>query len=162
MPRLAQHVKPVRAVVGGPKVCPIPTQSEIASSICSTSPTSSARQELISVQHIGGRPLVLNDRRRLLYHPKYCEKMFPNCLCSRTVPVSLLPLFPHRKFTPIHPKMESSMSGMRMVCTNSHDIPLYPTAWIPHSAGAYAGTCISLILVALALRCLIAPKTALE
>ena len=54
------------------------------------------------------------------------------------------------------------MSGMRMVFTNSHDILLYSTAWTPHSAGAYAGTCISLIVVALVLRCLFALKPVLE
>ena len=71
-------------------------------------------------------------------------------------------LFTHRKLTSIHPKMESSLSGMRMVLTNSHDIPLYSTAWTPHSAGAYARTCISLIVVALVRRCLFALKTVRE
>lgn len=131
MPHQAQHAKPVRAVVGGP--------SKIASSICPTSPTDQRPIGADLGSPYWRKAIDLNDRRRLLYHPKYCERMFPTCLCSRTVPVNLLPF---RKFTSIHPKMELSMSGMRMVFTNSHDIPLYSTAWTPHSAGAYGHTLV--------------------
>jgi hypothetical protein len=58
--------------------------------------------------------------------------------------------------------MDSSMSRMKMVFTNSQNTPLYSTAWTPNSAGAYAGTCIFLIILASILRSLVALKAALE
>jgi hypothetical protein len=58
--------------------------------------------------------------------------------------------------------MGSSMSGMEMVFTNSHNTPLYSSRWTPNSAGSYAGTCIFLIILASILRGLIAFKSIAE
>lgn len=58
--------------------------------------------------------------------------------------------------------MDSSMSSMAMVFTNSQSTSLYSAAWTPNSAGAYAGTCIFLIILASILRSLVALKAALE
>ena len=46
--------------------------------------------------------------------------------------------------------------------TDSTTTPLYSSAWQPSSIGAYAGTCLFLILLAAVLRCLIAGKSTLE
>jgi copper transporter 1 len=58
---------------------------------------------------------------------------------------------------------DSSMSmGMATSFFTSTTTPLYSKAWTPASAGAYAGTCIFLIILAILLRALIAAKTFLE
>ena len=44
----------------------------------------------------------------------------------------------------------------------SQHTPLYSSSWVPGSAGAYAGTCIFLIILASILRCLFALKAVLE
>ena len=49
-----------------------------------------------------------------------------------------------------------------MTFFTSDDTPLYSTAWSPRTTGQYAGTCIFLIFLALALRGLIALKSVLE
>jgi Ctr copper transporter family len=51
---------------------------------------------------------------------------------------------------------------MASAFTNSQTSPLYSTEWIPSSAGAYAGTCIFLIILATTLRGLFALKAVLE
>lgn len=56
----------------------------------------------------------------------------------------------------------SSMSGMTMVFTNTHNTPLFSSAWTPSSPGSYAGTCIFLIVLAIIDRCLIAFKATME
>ncbi|EAW08821.1 copper transporter family protein [Aspergillus clavatus NRRL 1] len=56
----------------------------------------------------------------------------------------------------------SSTMTMPMVFTNAHDTPLYSSAWTPASNGAYAGTCIFLIILAIINRCLVAFKAYLE
>ncbi|KAF9738230.1 hypothetical protein PMIN06_001768 [Paraphaeosphaeria minitans] len=57
----------------------------------------------------------------------------------------------------------SSMSmGMSMYFFTSTTTPLYSEAWTPASAGAYAGTCIFLIILAILLRALFTAKTFLE
>ena len=59
--------------------------------------------------------------------------------------------------------MNSSMSNAMMAgFTNSYHVPLYSTAWTPDSEGAFAGTCIFLLLLASILRCLLALRTTLE
>jgi solute carrier family 31 (copper transporter), member 1 len=55
-----------------------------------------------------------------------------------------------------------SMSGMAMFFTTSSSTPLYAESWTPSSTGAYAGTCIFLILLAITLRSLVAAKVVLE
>ncbi|PKX96054.1 copper transporter family protein [Aspergillus novofumigatus IBT 16806] len=62
-----------------------------------------------------------------------------------------------------HSSMSSSSSmTMTMVFTNSHDTPLFSSAWTPSSSGAYAGTCIFLIVLAIINRCLVAFKASME
>jgi len=59
----------------------------------------------------------------------------------------------------------SSMSGMgsmSMVFTTAHSTPLYSGAWTPTSTGAYAGTCIFLIVLAILSRLLQAWRHTLE
>jgi len=56
----------------------------------------------------------------------------------------------------------NSMMSSTMVFTNSHSTPLYSTSWTPSSDGAYAGTCIFLIVLAVILRILFAAKAVLE
>ncbi|KAK6007615.1 hypothetical protein QM012_004429 [Aureobasidium pullulans] len=59
----------------------------------------------------------------------------------------------------------SSMSGMgsmSMVFTTVHNTPLYSKAWTPTSTGAYAGTCIFLIVLAILSRLLQAWRHTLE
>lgn len=52
--------------------------------------------------------------------------------------------------------------GMAMFFTTSAHTPLYSESWTPASTGAYAGTCIFLILLAITLRSLFAAKSVLE
>lgn len=63
-----------------------------------------------------------------------------------------------------HDDMDSSSSSMHMIMTftNSHNTPLYANGWTPQTAGAYAGTCIFLVLLAMILRSLFAVKTICE
>ena len=59
----------------------------------------------------------------------------------------------------------SSMSGMgsmSMVFTTAHNTPLYSKAWTPSSTGAYAGTCIFLVVLAILSRLLQAWRHTLE
>lgn len=56
----------------------------------------------------------------------------------------------------------SNSMSMAMVFTNTHNSPLFSVAWTPSSSGAYAGTCIFLIILAIIDRCLIAFKTTME
>ncbi|KAJ5742696.1 uncharacterized protein N7511_011097 [Penicillium nucicola] len=57
----------------------------------------------------------------------------------------------------------SSMStSMTMTFKNSHDTPLFSHTWTPSSSGAFAGTCIFLIVLAIIDRCLIAFKAVME
>jgi hypothetical protein len=63
-----------------------------------------------------------------------------------------------------HHDSSSDMSsmGMVMVFTTSHRTPLFANSWTPKTDGAYAGTCIFLILLAMMLRSLFAVKTICE
>ena len=56
----------------------------------------------------------------------------------------------------------STSMGMNMYFFTSTTTPLYSHAWTPASAGAYAGTCIFLIILAILLRALITTKTYLD
>ena len=58
--------------------------------------------------------------------------------------------------------MGSSSMAMEMVFTNSYTTPLYSASWKPTSAGSYAGTCIFLVILAAALRGLIAFRALTE
>jgi len=51
---------------------------------------------------------------------------------------------------------------MSMVFTNTHTSPLFSTAWTPSSTGAYAGTCIFLIALAIISRTMVAYRHTLE
>ncbi|KAL1960491.1 hypothetical protein VTO42DRAFT_7790 [Malbranchea cinnamomea] len=51
---------------------------------------------------------------------------------------------------------------MHMLFANSHDTPLYSSAWTPTSTGSYAGTCIFLIILAMIARALLALKAVME
>lgn len=62
---------------------------------------------------------------------------------------------------------DSSSSGsmssmMTMVFQTNTETPLYSSAWTPSSDGAYAGTCIFLVVLALIARLLLALRTLLE
>ncbi|KIV85428.1 hypothetical protein PV11_01124 [Exophiala sideris] len=57
---------------------------------------------------------------------------------------------------------DSTMSSMTMIFTNAHNTPLYSNSWTPNSSGAYAGTCIFLIILAMLLRLLFAAKAVCE
>jgi hypothetical protein len=52
-----------------------------------------------------------------------------------------------------------TMSTVFFTATNT---PLYSSSWTPTSAGAYAGTCIFLIILAITLRAIFTLKTFLE
>ncbi|KAI4725996.1 Ctr copper transporter [Aureobasidium sp. EXF-10728] len=56
----------------------------------------------------------------------------------------------------------SGMGSMSMVFTTVHNTPLYSKAWTPTSTGAYAGTCIFLIVLAILSRLLQAWRHTLE
>jgi copper transporter 1 len=57
---------------------------------------------------------------------------------------------------------ESGHSSMPMAFFTATDTPLYSMSWTPSSAGAYAGTCIFLILLAITLRVLFTAKSFLD
>lgn len=73
-----------------------------------------------------------------------------------------------------HDSMDSmDMSGMSGMSSGSHgsmpmafltatNTPLYSTSWTPQNAGQYAGTCIFLIVLAIALRAIFTAKSFLE
>ncbi|KAK2783831.1 hypothetical protein FQN51_004205 [Onygenales sp. PD_10] len=52
--------------------------------------------------------------------------------------------------------------SMTMVFQNDHATPLFSNAWTPRSHGAYAGSCIFLIILAIIGRSLFALKSVLE
>lgn len=54
------------------------------------------------------------------------------------------------------------MSSMSMVFTTDHSTPLFTSQWIPTTTGAYAGTCIFLIILGVISRCLLAFRSTLE
>jgi hypothetical protein len=56
--------------------------------------------------------------------------------------------------------MSSSM--MSMTFFSATNTPLYAESWTPSSAGAYAGTCIFLIILAIILRAVFTVKSYLE
>jgi hypothetical protein len=51
---------------------------------------------------------------------------------------------------------------MTMLFTTSHSTPLYSANWTPTTSGAYASTCIFLILLTIIGRCLVAFRAVLE
>ncbi|RTE68732.1 hypothetical protein BHE90_016889 [Fusarium euwallaceae] len=55
-----------------------------------------------------------------------------------------------------------SSSIMAMVFQTERQTPLYSDDWTPSSAGAYAGTCIFLVVLAIIARCLVAFKAVQE
>lgn len=58
--------------------------------------------------------------------------------------------------------MTMSMADMIMVFFTSYTTPLFSASWNPTSEGQYAGTCIFLIVLAFALRFMLAVKPILE
>jgi copper transporter 1 len=54
------------------------------------------------------------------------------------------------------------MGSMSMVFTTVHNTPLYSKAWTPTTTGAYAGTCIFLVVLAMLSRLLQAWRHVLE
>jgi copper transporter 1 len=56
----------------------------------------------------------------------------------------------------------SMSSGMAMGFITSTNTPLYSASWTPSSAGAYAGTCIFLIILSILLRAIFTAKAYLE
>ena len=56
----------------------------------------------------------------------------------------------------------STMTTMTMSFFTATNTPLYSTSWTPKSAGAYAGTCIFLIILAITLRAIFTLKSFLE
>jgi copper transporter 1 len=56
----------------------------------------------------------------------------------------------------------SSHTGMAMAFFTSTSTPLYSESWTPQNAGQYAGTCIFLIFLAIALRAIFTAKAFLE
>jgi hypothetical protein len=77
---------------------------------------------------------------------------------------------PSKKHNKIATKMDmnvdtaSHRSGhsMAMAFTNVHNTPLFSTQWTPSTIGAYAGTCIFLIVLALISRMLASYRYVLE
>lgn len=57
--------------------------------------------------------------------------------------------------------MDSSMS-MSMVFTTDHSTPLYSSQWTPTTTGAYAGTCIFILILGVISRLLLAYRHLLE
>lgn len=53
-------------------------------------------------------------------------------------------------------------SEMAMVFFNAHTTPLFSESWTPSSSGAYAGTCIFLVMLSIVYRTLLATKSILE
>lgn len=53
----------------------------------------------------------------------------------------------------------TSHSGMTMAFITSTNTPLYSLTWTPQNAGQYAGTCIFLIFLAVALRAIFTAQT---
>ena len=51
---------------------------------------------------------------------------------------------------------------MAMVFVNAQDTPLFSSQWTPSSSGAYAGTCIFLIILSIIGRLLVAFKSVME
>jgi hypothetical protein len=58
--------------------------------------------------------------------------------------------------------MSGSHGGMSMVFMTATNTPLYSDSWTPSSAGAYAGTCIFLILLAVMFRAILTAKAYLD
>jgi hypothetical protein len=58
--------------------------------------------------------------------------------------------------------MSSSHGGMNMVFMTATNTPLYSNSWTPSSAGAYAGTCIFLIFLAVVFRAILTAKAYLD
>jgi copper transporter 1 len=56
----------------------------------------------------------------------------------------------------------SMSSGMVMGFFTATNTPLYSASWTPSSAGAYAGTCIFLIILSILFRVIFTAKTYLE
>jgi copper transporter 1 len=56
----------------------------------------------------------------------------------------------------------SMSSGMAMGFLTATNTPLYSASWTPSSAGAYAGTCIFLIILSILFRVIFTLKTYLE
>jgi len=56
----------------------------------------------------------------------------------------------------------SSHTGMNMAFFTATNTPLFAESWTPQTAGQYAGTCIFLIFLAIALRAIFTAKTFLE
>ncbi|KAF2773566.1 Ctr copper transporter [Teratosphaeria nubilosa] len=54
------------------------------------------------------------------------------------------------------------MASMSMIFTTDHSTPLYSSAWTPKTQGAYAGTCIFLVVLAVISRILLAYRHMLE
>lgn len=54
------------------------------------------------------------------------------------------------------------MGGMAMTFVNTHNTALFSKLWTPSSDGAYAGTCIFLIILAIIDRLLVAGKAIME
>lgn len=57
---------------------------------------------------------------------------------------------------------DTTTMTMQSVFQNVRSTPLYSTAWTPGSTGAYAGTCIFIIILAATLRALLAGRSYLE
>ncbi|KIW75561.1 hypothetical protein Z517_10303 [Fonsecaea pedrosoi CBS 271.37] len=60
------------------------------------------------------------------------------------------------------PMSSSDAMSMPMVFTTSHSTPLYGTGWTPTTGGGYAGTCIFLVILSIALRLVFAGKAVCE
>lgn len=61
-----------------------------------------------------------------------------------------------------HSGMDMSSMSMGMTFSNTHNTPLYSTLWTPSCDGAYAGTCIFLIILAIINRGLFAVRAIME
>ncbi|KAK7419545.1 hypothetical protein QQX98_003314 [Neonectria punicea] len=61
-----------------------------------------------------------------------------------------------------HSDSHSTSSIMTMVFQTETATPLYSTSWTPSGPGAYAGTCIFLVVLAVVGRCLLALKAVQE
>lgn len=61
-----------------------------------------------------------------------------------------------------HDSHDSMSGGMHMFFQTAQATPLFASSWTPNSTGAYAGTCIFLIVLAVIGRCLLAARSIQE
>jgi len=117
-----------------------------------------------------------NHNIRSIHLNKSIQKLPDSCIDCALIAIRISSLEKHHlslhhiHYSHIHIIMDMSssssdsmsMSSMSMVFTTDHSTPLFSKAWTPTSTGAYAGTCIFLIILAIIGRGLQAWRHVLE